>query len=116
MLAEGWPERAGRDRTACGGQGEVRIMITPPFRGLYKISGFKKAMWTTSPLFEIRHGVKLNFAEFPWFSMCCGEYGWDGEFRGGKTVIKSGLTGAGRAMAPRTPSLAERLAEPWEGV
>ena len=56
--------------------------------------------------------AKLNFAQVP-CSQCCGEYGRGGELRG---VLKSGLTGAGRAMAPRTPSLAERLAEPWEGV
>ena len=28
----------------------------------------------------------------------------------------SRLAEGGRAMAPRTPPLAERLAEPWEGV
>ena len=30
-------------------------------------------------------------------------------------VLKNGLADAGRYMAPRTPPLAERLAEPWEG-
>ena len=32
--------------------------------------------------------------------------------RGGISRLAEG----GRAMAPRTPPLAERLAEPWEGV
>ena len=36
--------------------------------------------------------------------------------RCGETGNKPGLAEAGRAMAPRTPPLAERLAEPWEGV
>ena len=35
-----------------------------------------------SILFEIRHGVKLNFAEFPWFSVAVSINGWGGEFRG----------------------------------
>jgi len=61
---------------------------------------------------KISVGVKLSF-EFPRVSHSVAMSVGGGELRRG---VKQRTDHAGRAMAPRTPSLAERLAEPWEGV